>query len=145
MISCICFLKCSWPEHDDIILCVSSDWLSVKRHVVSGSVLLSVSHKASLLWVSMIKCEVWIWSLWSYLVKTKPNYWYNVSLKGPLQNTVTSYKNTLPDGKRPSETLKRKDVILSNDVISLYFLPFCVVCHQVKTQQHSRSYLNVKN
>jgi len=48
---------------------------------------------------------------------------------GPLLNTVTWYKKktTLLDGKRRSGTLKRKEVNFFNDVMSLFFLPFCVV------------------
>lgn len=48
---------------------------------------------------------------------------------GPLLNRVTWYKKktTLLDGKRRSETLKRKEVKFLNDVMSLSFLPFCAV------------------
>ena len=38
-------------------------------------------------------------------------------------------KNTLLDGKRRSETLKRKDISFLKDVISLSSLSHCVVCH----------------
>ena len=48
---------------------------------------------------------------------------------GPLQNTVTWYKKkaTLLDRKRRSGTLKRKEFSFLNDVMSLFFLPFCAV------------------
>ena len=56
--SLICKLLLQWPESDDIMLCVSFDWLSVRRHVISTSVLLAVICATSLLSVNLIKREV---------------------------------------------------------------------------------------
>ena len=41
-------------------------------------------------------------------------------------------KITLLDGKRRSGTLKRKDMSFLNEVISLFLLPLCVVCHSAR-------------
>ena len=53
------------------------------------------------------------------------------SVNEPFAEYLRSHgrKNTLLDGKRRSETLKRKDISFLKDVISLYSLPHCVVCH----------------
>ena len=49
---------------------------------------------------------------------------------GPLQMWSQGTINTLLDGKQGSGTLKTKDICLLDKVISLYFLPLCVVCIQ---------------
>ena len=47
----------------------------------------------------------------------------------PLQMWSHGTTNTLLDGKQSSGTLKRKYICLLDKVISLFFLPLCVVCH----------------
>ena len=53
------------------------------------------------------------------------------SVNEPFAEYLRSHgrKNTLLDVKGRSETLKRKDISFLKDVISLYSLPHCVVCH----------------
>ena len=51
---------------------------------------------------------------------------------GPLQMWSHGTTNTLLDGKQGSGTLKTKDICLLDKVISLYFLPLCVVCHTAR-------------
>ena len=51
---------------------------------------------------------------------------------GPLQMWSHGTINTLLDGKQSSGTLKRKDICLLDKVISLFFLPLCVVCHTAR-------------
>ena len=50
----------------------------------------------------------------------------------PLQMWSHGTINTLLDGKQSSGTLKRKDICLLDKVISLFFLPLCVVCHTAR-------------
>ena len=56
-----------WLVSDDIILCVSSDCLGVKHHLISTIVLLVVTHVTSLLSVNLIKLQVWYWSYVSFI------------------------------------------------------------------------------
>ena len=59
--------------------------------------------------------------------------WFSLMIMGPLKNTVTCYKKQhLAGWQRSSETLKRKDIGFLNDVISLFFLPLCVVFHPTR-------------
>ena len=57
----------------------------------------------------------------------------SLHVNAPFAEYLRSHgrKNTLLDGKRRSETLKGKDISFLKDVISLYSLPHCVVCHPV--------------
>ena len=41
-------------------------------------------------------------------------------------------KNTLLERKQSNGTLKRKDISFLNDVISLFFLLHCIICHPAR-------------
>lgn len=65
-------------------------------------------------------------------VKEPTNQKVKAMPMGPLQMWSHGTINTLLDGKQGSGTLKTKDICLLDKVISLYFLPLCVVCHTAR-------------
>ena len=65
-------------------------------------------------------------------VKEPTNQKVKAMPMGPLQMWSHGTINTSLDGKQGSGTLKTKDICLLDKVISLYFLPLCVVCHTAR-------------
>ena len=123
----ISFLRFYMPVNDDIILCVSSDWLCELCHVVTLVSYWLLFTDSSCLAVNMIKASVWHWcpavciNLWFFRL-------LKLHLKGPLHLVSTQHFLQLDSQKKTTQVVQKIVYHVTCPEVELFTRMFCCCC-----------------